>query len=167
MLLQLVGRALSQHPWLNSEFDSEGILVYETVNIAIAVASPHGLMAPVIHEVEKRTLQDINQTLRYLSQVARENRLNFDQISGATFTISNLGMYSITQFIPLINPPQAAILGVGAVREVLLPTHEGVFQPTMVSTLTVSADHRVLDGEVVAQFLMTLQEEVKRAEFRL
>jgi len=167
LLVQSVCRALQGHPLVNARFSEDSILVYETVNMAVAVATPHGLMAPVIHAAEKLSLQEIARQLNDLTLAARENRLSLSQVTDGTFTLSNLGMYGVSQFVPLVNPPQAAILGVGSAKAVLLPTPQGGIQPAWLTTLTVSADHRVLDGEAVAQFLGSLQKEIEAAQFKI
>jgi pyruvate dehydrogenase E2 component (dihydrolipoamide acetyltransferase) len=167
MLIQLAARVLKLHPLLNARFDGDGILAYETVNIGIATASPAGLVAPVIHRAETLSLAEIARQLTELAGAGRENRLSLDQVSGATFTLSNLGMYGVQQFIPLVNPPQAAILGVGAARLAAQPSGEGGFMTVWLLNLSVSADHRVLDGEAAAQFLASLRTEIEKAEFIL
>jgi pyruvate dehydrogenase E2 component (dihydrolipoamide acetyltransferase) len=167
MLVQLAARVLKQHPLLNARYDGDGILAYETVNIGIATASPAGLVAPVIHKAETLSLSEIARQLSELAGTGRDNRLSLEQVSGATFTLSNLGMYGVQQFIPLVNPPQAAILGVGAARLVAQPSGEGGFRTVWLMNLSVSADHRVLDGEAAAQFLASLRTEIEKAEFIL
>jgi len=160
LLIQVVARVLMDHPFLNARFDNGNILIFETVNMAVAVATPQGLVAPVIYKAEKLGLRQISSQLEGLVESARQARLSLDQITEATFTMSNLGMQGVSQFVPLINPPQAAILGVGSARPVILPVPEGT-QHARVMTLTVSADHRVLDGETVALFLSDIKDKLE------
>jgi len=166
LLVYMTARSLSRYPWLNASADGEELLVYETVNIAVAVATDHGLMVPVIHGVEQKGLEEINQGLGELIDLAKRNRLSLDQVNGATFTISNLGTYGVHTFIPLVNPPQAAILGIGSDRYSFLPTPFGGLEPVRLVSLTVSADHRVVDGAYVAEFLANLKDEIERADIR-
>jgi pyruvate dehydrogenase E2 component (dihydrolipoamide acetyltransferase) len=164
LLVYLTARALARHPLLNAQFDGDGIIVYDTLNIAVAVATPSGLTAPVLHGAENLSVLDIARRLTKVSAAARDGRLSLADVVDATFTISNLGMFGVTQFIPLVNPPQAAILGVGTARPAILPSAEEKIRQVQLMSLTVSADHRVLDGEEVARFLATLGNEIKKCE---
>jgi pyruvate dehydrogenase E2 component (dihydrolipoamide acetyltransferase) len=167
LLVQLTARVLLQHPLLNARFAGDAILAYETVNMAVAAATPAGLVAPVIRAAEVLPLPEIARQLSELVQAARENRLSLSQVSEATFTLSNLGMHGVQQFVPLVNPPQSAILGVGAARQAVQLTPSGGIQAVWLMTLTVSADHRVLDGESAARFLAALCKEIEQADFML
>ena len=167
LLVQLTARVLDLHPLLNARFDGDAVLAYETVNMAVAAATPAGLVAPVIHSAEKLSLVEIARRLEMLTSAARENRLSLGQVSEATFTLSNLGMHGVKQFVPLVNPPQSAILGVGAARNVALPTPGWGIRSAWLMTLTVSADHRVLDGEAAALFMASLKEKIEKADFVL
>jgi pyruvate dehydrogenase E2 component (dihydrolipoamide acetyltransferase) len=160
ILIYSTARTIQNHPLINSSYDSAGVLVFETVNMAVAVAAPQGLVAPVIYGAEKLELATISEQLDQLVQTARNGRLSLDQVQNATFTISNLGMHGVHQFAPLVNPPQAAILGVGGIRPAIVPSASGV-RPVQLINLTVSADHRVLDGVSVAQFLAELRENLE------
>lgn len=163
-LVYLTARVLIEQPQVNARFDGDALLIYETANIAVAVATPSGLLAPVIHHAEQRSVADISAELRQLTETARHGRLNLAQISEATFTISNLGMLGVSQFTPLVTPPQAAVLGVGGVHQVLVPRRDGfAFQPVM--SLTIAADHRVVDGEGVARFLGGLKQTLETVVF--
>jgi len=164
LLTHLVARALVQHPMMNARFDGDGIVVYDTFNIAIAVATSDGLTAPVIHNVENKSIIEIARRLTEVSAAAREGKLTPMDISDGTFTISNLGMSGVSQFVPLVNPPQSAILGVGAALPTIVPSIDGKINKIHLMSLTVSADHRVTDGVDVAQFLATLREEFKKCE---
>jgi pyruvate dehydrogenase E2 component (dihydrolipoamide acetyltransferase) len=165
MLIYLTARALADHPLLNAQYDQDEVIVYEQVNLGVAVSAPGGLAAPVIHRAGERTLGETAAELESMAQAARDGRLSPDQVSGATFTLSNLGMYGVREFVPLVNPPQAAILGVGAARPAALPTPDWGLRAAQLITLTVSADHRVLDGEAVARFLDTLRQRIENPDF--
>jgi pyruvate dehydrogenase E2 component (dihydrolipoamide acetyltransferase) len=160
LLIQLAARALLKHPLLNARFDGDVVVVYETANMGVAVASPQGLVVPVIHGVQDLSLAEIAGQLENLAQVARTGRLTLAQVSDGTFTLTNLGMYGVSQFVPLVNPPQAAILGVGAAQPAVLPTAAGTHHIQRM-TLTVTADHRVVDGAAVALFLGDLRRAIE------
>jgi pyruvate dehydrogenase E2 component (dihydrolipoamide acetyltransferase) len=162
LLVNRTARALAHHPLMNARFDGEDIVVFDTVNIAVATATLEGLMVPVIHGVEGLSVLDIARRLTRISAAARQGKLSPADVADATFTISNMGMFGVTQFVPLVNPPQAAILGVGAARPAILPSTEGEPHQVQLMSLTVSADHRVLDGGDVAQFLIKLKGEIER-----
>jgi pyruvate dehydrogenase E2 component (dihydrolipoamide acetyltransferase) len=166
LLTQLTARALMEHPLLNARYDQDELIIYKTVNLAVAVAGEHGLTAPVIRHAEQRSLAELTAVLQELAAAARRGRLSLEQVSGATFTLSNLGMTGVSQFVPLVNPPQSAILGVGAIRPAILPTPQGGIEPAHLLTLTVSADHRVLDGAEAAAFLNTLKQSIETPVFQ-
>ncbi|MFQ3630697.1 dihydrolipoamide acetyltransferase family protein [Roseiflexus sp.] len=159
LVVKACAAALRTFPNLNASYTDEGIIQHPTVNIAIAVALESGLMAPVITSCQDRSLGSIARETKRIVALARAGTITPDLLQGGTFTVSNLGMYGITEFTSIITPPQAASLAVGTIRRV--PAFKGdgdevVAQHLM--TLTLSADHRVTDGAEVAQFL----NEVKR-----
>jgi pyruvate dehydrogenase E2 component (dihydrolipoamide acetyltransferase) len=162
LLIYLAARVLRRHPMLNARFDGDGVVMFETVNMGVAVASPQGLVVPVLPGAEQLELATVARRLRDLVETAQRGRLALAQISGGTFTLSNLGMYGISQFVPLVNPPQAAILGVGGIQPAVLPTAGGTRYVQRLS-ITVSADHRVVDGAAAAFFLQDLQHAVEEA----
>ena len=161
MLIQITAKALGQHSLLNAKFDDDGITIFKSVHIGVATATPDGLRVPVIRDAEKLSLAQINKRLRELTLKARDNRLQLADVNDATFTISNLGMTGITQFTPLVNPPQAAILGVAAPRPLFTPGADGGMALSRLMALTVACDHRVLDGADAAAFLRDLKAKVE------
>jgi pyruvate dehydrogenase E2 component (dihydrolipoamide acetyltransferase) len=158
LLVKAVAEALKKHPLLNSTLvEDEKIKAYADINIGVAVATEQGLVVPVIHYADKKTLEEIAAKLRDLAEKAKEGKLAKEDLSGGTFTITNLGMYGVDLFMPIINPPEAAILAVGQI--VNKPAAEGkeiVIKPIM--TLSLAYDHRIVDGAPAAQFL----EEIKK-----
>jgi len=144
--------ALTEHPYANASAADDGITVYEEINVGVAVATDQGLVVPVVHGADRKTLLEIARETRRLASRARAGQLEPRDVSGGTFTVSNLGMFGVDELCAVINPPQAAILGVGAVRQVPV-VKEGTVVPGMVMRLTLSADHRVLDGASAAKFL--------------
>ncbi|ABU58099.1 dihydrolipoamide acetyltransferase family protein [Roseiflexus castenholzii] len=159
MVVKACAGALLAFPNLNASYSDEGIIRHPMVNIAIAVALESGLMAPVVTNCQDRSLGSIARETKRVVVLAREGKITPDLLQGGTFTVSNLGMYGITEFTSIITPPQAASLAVGTIRRVPAfkdDSDEVVAKHLMM--LTLSADHRVTDGAEAAQFL----NEVKR-----
>jgi pyruvate dehydrogenase E2 component (dihydrolipoamide acetyltransferase) len=156
LLAKVCAQALARHPELNVQFTDEALLRQPTANVGIAVAAPQGLIVPVIASVERLSLVEVATRRAGLVARAREGRLALDELRGGTFTISNLGMYGVEQFTAVLNPPQAAILAVGAtVDRPVARAGEVVIAPMMTMTLTV--DHRAVDGGPAAEFLQTVR----------
>jgi len=155
LLIALVARALLKHPRFNATWNGEKIHMNKEVNIGLAIAVSEGVVAPVIHHAERADLGEIAVRRRDLAERSRCSKLRLADLAGATFTISNLGMYEVDAFSAIINPPQVAILAVGRITErVMAVGGEPLIRPVM--TLTLSADHRVADGARAAQFLADL-----------
>ena len=156
LIAKVCARALMRHPDVNVQFAGESLLRFPSANIGIAVAAPHGLVVPVIQSVERLSLSEVAQARAAIVARARDAALQLADLDGGTFTISNLGMFGIEQFIAVLNPPQAAILAVGAtVDRAVVVDGEIVVRPMMTITLTV--DHRAVDGGPAADFLRTVK----------
>jgi pyruvate dehydrogenase E2 component (dihydrolipoamide acetyltransferase) len=154
-LMKALALTLPKHPLLNAAWEDGQVRVYKEVHLGLAVSTPQGLVVAVIHQVEKLSLVEIASRSDELTQRARESKLTPDDVANGTFTLTNLGMYGVDSFLPIINPPQSAILAVGAMLE--RPVSEQgklVMRPTM--KLTLAADHRVVDGVEGAEFLKSL-----------
>jgi pyruvate dehydrogenase E2 component (dihydrolipoamide acetyltransferase) len=160
LLIWLTARALLEHPRMNSQFDEDAAIQHESVNMAVAMDAPYGLVAPVIHGAETLSVAETAAALKDLGARAMEKRLSMNDFADATFTTSNLGMFGVSGFIPMVNPPQGAIMGVAAPRTAVKVDDEGQLVPARAIELTVTADHRILDGAEVARFLQTLAESV-------
>jgi pyruvate dehydrogenase E2 component (dihydrolipoamide acetyltransferase) len=155
LLIKAVTMALKDHPLLGAHLEGDEIIMPEEMHIGIAVALEAGLIVPVIRCADRMTVLQISDKVKDLAQRARENALNVDEVSGAVFTITNLGMYGVDAFTPIINPPEAAILGVGRIAEELaLLNGQVVSRSRMVLSLTI--DHRIVDGAPGAAFLQHL-----------
>jgi pyruvate dehydrogenase E2 component (dihydrolipoamide acetyltransferase) len=156
LLAKVSAQALMRHRDVNVEFAEDALLKHPTVNVGIAVAAPQGLVVPVVRSVERLSLAETAQQRGEVVSRARENKLTTQDLEGGTFTISNLGMYGVEQFVAVLNPPQASILAVGATEDRPV-VEEGnvVVRPMMTMTLTV--DHRAVDGADAADFLRTLK----------
>jgi len=161
LLIHATAMALRDHPLLNASFEDDGITVFDAINIGVATAAEDGLRVPVIHDADKLSLTALGAKLGELAEKGRENRLSPGEVSGGTFTLSNLGMTGIIHFTPLVNPPQSAILGVAAARSVVIPGTDGETEIAQMMALTVACDHRVLDGAEAAAFLASLKSAVE------
>ncbi|GAB5408487.1 MAG: pyruvate dehydrogenase complex dihydrolipoamide acetyltransferase [Balneolaceae bacterium] len=148
--------ALTRHQAINSSWHDDVIMEHGDVNIAVAVAIDEGLMTPVITHADKKGLSQISAETRELAGLARDRKLQPDQMEGSTFTISNLGMFGIEEFTAIINPPNACILAVGAIRDIPV-IENGEIVPGKRMKVTLSSDHRVVDGAKAAQFLNTVR----------
>ena len=161
LLTRACATALAAHPEVNVSWDETRILRYRHVNIGIAVAIDDGLIVPVIRDADRKTVTEIAREAHDLTTRARARKLTPDELSGGTFTVSNLGMYGIRQFTAVINPPQAAILAVGeAIRQPVVRGDQVTIATTM--TLTLSIDHRAVDGATAARFLTDLRELIEQ-----
>ncbi|HXM20051.1 MAG TPA: dihydrolipoamide acetyltransferase family protein [Terriglobales bacterium] len=162
-LVALLARVLVKHPRLNASWSDAGIRLNQEVNIGVAMAVGDGVVATVIPNANKADLGEIAVQRRDLTDRARASRLRPSDIAGATFTISNLGMYHVDAFSAIISPPQAAILAVGSIADRVVPIdRRPAIRPMM--TLTLSCDHRVVDGARAAVFLNEVAEAVREPE---
>ena len=157
IVVKAASAALRRHPDVNSSWLGDKIRKHGDVNVAVAVAIDEGLMTPVINHSDKKTLQQISVETKELAGKARDRKLQPEEMEGSTFTISNLGMFGIEEFTAIINPPNACILAVGAIRDVPVVKNEEVV-PGKRMKMTLSSDHRIVDGAKAAAFLNTLQQ---------
>lgn len=148
--------ALKKHPKVNSSWLGDVIRQYHSVHVAVAVAIEDGLVTPVIRNTDSKGLSQISKETKDLATRARDRKLAPEEWEGSTFTISNLGMYGIEEFTAIINPPNACILAVGAIRDVPV-VEDGAVVPGKRMKVTLSSDHRVVDGATSAEFLQTLK----------
>ena len=156
VLVKVCAAALMRHRAVNVQFTDEELLVFPYANISIAVATDRGLMVPVIHGAEHLSLAEVAAARAAVVTRAREGALHREDVEGGTFTISNLGMFGLDQFAAVLNPPQAAILAVGASLErPVVRDGEIVARPTM--TMTLTCDHRAVDGAPASEFLETVK----------
>lgn len=152
LLVKFVAKALTEFPLLNCSIEGEELILKHYVNMGVAVALEGGLVVPNIPNADKKGLAQISEELKALSEAARSGQLSGDKLTGGTFTITNLGMYGIESFSPIINQPEVAILGVNAMEEKLV-IRKGEQVIRLMMTLSLTADHRAVDGAVAAQFL--------------
>jgi len=156
ILVKAAAEALTKHPKLNSSLDGDAIKLIGEVNIGIAVAIESGLVVPVVREATKKSLFDIAAARTTLIEKARNGTLSLQDVVGGTFTVTNLGMFEVETFTPIINPPQSAILGVGSLTERAVAI-EGQLAVRLTMPLSLSFDHRIIDGAEAALFLQTLK----------
>ena len=156
IVIKAVALALSEHPEVNAHWLNDKIRQFNRIHVAMAVAVEDGLITPVIFDADRLQLWEISARARELAGRARERKLTPEEYTGATFTVSNLGMFGIDQFTAIINPPEAGILAVGGVEEkpVVVDGHVEVRQRMRV---TMSCDHRAIDGATGAKFIQTLR----------
>jgi pyruvate dehydrogenase E2 component (dihydrolipoamide acetyltransferase) len=166
-VLLAVARAATSHPYINASWAGDAIIQYGSVNISVAVAVDEGLVTPVIRDANKLSLKEISSTVKDLAKRARDKKLKPEEYQGGTITVSNLGAYGIEQFFAIINPPQAAILAVGSIvkKPVVNAKNEIVIGERM--TVSLSGDHRVVDGAVGAGYLGTLRKLIENPALML
>jgi pyruvate dehydrogenase E2 component (dihydrolipoamide acetyltransferase) len=160
VLTKVCAQALMRHREVNAEFTDEAILLHPSANVGLAVAAPQGLVVPVIRSAERLSLTEIAIVRADLVGRAREAKLRAEDIEGGTFTISNLGMYAVESFTAVLNPPQAAIVAVGATEDRVVAAGGDTAVRPMI-TLTATFDHRAVDGAPAAAFLQTLKESLE------
>jgi pyruvate dehydrogenase E2 component (dihydrolipoamide acetyltransferase) len=160
VLTKVCAQTLMRHREVNAEFTDDAILLHPSANVGLAVAAPQGLVVPVIDSAERLSLPEIAGVRADLVARARDNKLRAQDLEGGTFTISNLGMYAVERFTAVLNPPQAAIVAVGATEERVVPVGGETAVRPMV-TLTATFDHRAVDGAPAADFLQTLKESLE------
>ena len=158
MVIKAVAVALRRHPFVNAAWTGDAIHLYEQVHIGVAVAVDEGLITPVIRDADRKGVSEIAAEVKELAGRAREKKLKPEEYTGSTFSISNLGMFGIEEFTAVINPPEAAILAVGAISPKVVVDEEGNMAIRQRMRVTLSCDHRVIDGATGAAFLQTLKQ---------
>ncbi len=157
ILIKVSAAALMRHRDVNARFADDAIELLPSADIGIAVAVPNGLIVPIVRACEVKSIEQIAAESRELVTRTREGKLRQEDLEGGSFTISNLGMYGVEQFVAVLNPPQAAILAVGAMEERVV-VRDGELEVRPLMNLTLTCDHRSLDGATAAQFLRTVKD---------
>jgi len=157
LILKAVAKALESHAVFNSTLDGNEIKIFEDINIALAINTPDGLVTPVIRNSNKKSVVEISNAIRELTEKAMQHKLKLEELLGGTFTVTNMGPYDVEIFAPIINPPQSAILGIGRIAKRPVIINDQIVVKPM-ATLSLVFDHRVTDGVPAAEFLR----EVKR-----
>lgn len=161
VLIKLTALALTKHELLNSRWEDDQIVMPEEVHIGVAVDTPQGLLVPVIRDVQQLSLSDVSRKLEEIKSRAAARKLTPDELRGGTFTITNLGRFGVETFTPIINTPESAILGVGAMRREPVVLADDRIVPRDVLSLSLTFDHRVVDGAPAAEFLQTLAHAIE------
>lgn len=157
MVIKAAAAALRQHPDVNVSWHGDHMMKHQHVHMGVAVAIPDGLIVPVVRFADNKSLSHISAEVRELAQKAKDKKLQPEEFSGNTFTISNLGMFGIEEFTAIINPPDACIMAVGGIKETVI-VKDGEMKPGNVMKVTLSCDHRAVDGAVGSAFLKTFKE---------
>jgi pyruvate dehydrogenase E2 component (dihydrolipoamide acetyltransferase) len=160
LLAKLCAQALMRHRGVNVQFTEDALLKFPTANIGIAVAAPQGLVVPVVRSAERLSLAEVAVARGEVVGRARDNKLTAQDLEDGTFTISNLGMFGVEQFVAVLNPPQAAILAVGATLDTPV-ARDGAVEVRPMMTLTLTVDHRAVDGAEGADFLSTVKKFIE------
>jgi pyruvate dehydrogenase E2 component (dihydrolipoamide acetyltransferase) len=163
LLVAIVARALAKHPKMNSSWTGSAIQFNPNINVSIAIAVKDGVVGAVIPNADKATLAAISTKRQDLAERARAGRLHPPDVTGGTFTISNLGMFGVDAFSAIITPPQAAVLAVGRIADLVVPVN-GLIGIRPILTMTLSSDHRVVDGAQAAAFLKDLSNEIQHPQ---
>ena len=157
ILVKTVAKALREHSIVNATLENDQIKIYEDINVGVAVDTSKGLVVPVVRDADKKSLSEIALAINEFVEKAREGKLTREDMLGGTFTITNLGMYGVDLFIPIINPPETAILAVGKVTEKpVIVKGQVTIKPVM--QLSLSFDHRTVDGAPAARFLQRVKQ---------
>lgn len=162
-IVKAAALALKDHPQVNTGFNSvnQTIINYPSIDISVAVSLEAGLITPIVPQADLKSISEISTDIRALVKKAKEGKLAPAEFQGGSFTVSNLGMYGVSTFTAILNPPQAAILAVGGILDQPV-VKNGVVKAGKVMHLTLSADHRVIDGVLAAQFLVTLKKYLEQ-----
>ena len=166
-ILLAVARAAGSHPYINASWAGDAIIQYGSVNISVAVAVDEGLVTPVIRDANKLSLKEISSTVKDLAKRARDKKLKPEEYQGGTITVSTLGAYGIEQFFAIINPPQAAILAIGAIVKKPVVNAKGEIVVGERMAISLSGDHRVVDGAVGSEYLGTLRKLIENPALML
>ena len=161
LLIKVVADTLMEFPEMNATYENNDLTIYPEVNLGLAIARPEGLIVPVLTGVNRKTLSEITKERKRLVETARQDKLAKEDLEGGTFTLSNLGLYEIDAFSAIIYQPQVAILAIGAIKDGVSASGNSLAIKPLVE-VTLSCDHRVVDGSYSAQFLQKLQEKIHK-----
>lgn len=156
-VVKAAAKALEDHQMINSSLEGDELRLYSDINVAVAINTPDGLVAPIIPQTNKRSILEISRGIRDLTERAIQNKLAVTDLTGGTFTVTNLGGFGVDLFAPIINPPQCAILGFGRTSEKPVIIEKQV-QVASITTLSLVFDHRIVDGVPAAQYLQRVKE---------
>lgn len=158
LFVKIAALALEKNPILNSSLQDNKIIIYESINIGVAMAVEDSLLVPVLRDVQEKNLAQISAELGQLVRKAKEGSLNPEDMVGGTFTLSNLGMFAVDAMTPILNPPEAALLAIGSILKEAVIGDADTMQVRQAATLSLTIDHAVTDGVPAARFLATIQQ---------
>ncbi len=164
LFTKIIALALQENPLLNSSYQAGELILYQSINIGVAVAAEDGLFVPVIKEVQDKSLRQISVELKEMSRKAREGCLTPEDLMGSTFTFSNMGMLDVDVMTPIINPPEAAILAIGSICKEVVADENDTFIARPMVTISLSIDHSIMDGFPAAKFLGSVKKFIKEAD---
>ena len=161
LLTKITAKALTEYPTLNSSLDGSEVVYQPAINIGVAVDTERGLVVPVVRDVASKSAGDLTQEMNDLLRRAAQGKATSDELTGGTFTITNLGVQEIDAFTPIINPPECAVLGVGRLRKQMVVVNDQPAVRTML-VLSLTFDHRLVDGAPAARFLQRIKQLVEQ-----
>lgn len=161
IIVKAAAKSLKEHSWINSTLTDGQIKLFEDVNVGVAVATENGLVVPVIRNADKKSVAEIDEAIKELTEKAKQGKLIESDVTGGTFTVTNLGMHGVDFFVPIINPPEAAILGVGRLVEKPAVVN-GKIEIRRIMVLSLSYDHRIVDGAPAADFLHSVKMKIEK-----
>ncbi len=160
VVVAAVARALAAFPMVNASVQDGRIEIYEDINISVAVSLEKGLMTPVVRRADQKTIFEIAKEIRHLAELVRTGKHSLETLSGSTFTVTNLGMFDVEFFVPVINPPESAILAVGKIEKKPVIINDAIAIRSMMR-LCLAYDHRLLDGVLAAQFFLAIKKDLE------
>lgn len=161
MFVKIVALAFQSNPIINSAIEDGKLVIYQSANIGVAVGTEGGLLVPVIKNAEKKSILEISREVKEMSKKIKENHIKTEDMTGGTFTISNLGMFDVDIITPIINPPEAAILAIGTTHKEVVVLEDGATCVKPLTTLSLTADHAIMDGLPAVKFLASIKEIMK------
>ncbi|MGI6224971.1 MAG: dihydrolipoamide acetyltransferase family protein [Peptococcales bacterium] len=164
LFVKIASIALLSNPQINSSVRDGMVYTFKSTHIGVAVGGDNALLVPVIKNVERKSVLEVSQEMKVLSQKVKENKISMDEMSGGTFTVSNLGMFDVDVITPIINPPESCILAIGTTRQEVVVTNEGQTTIKPMVTLSLTADHTIVDGIPAVKFLTTFKEIMNHPE---
>lgn len=159
-IIKACALSLREHPYLNASYTPDGLVIKENINIGVAVALSDGLIVPVVKDADRKTLREIAKERAILVDAARAGKLTTENVTGGTFTVSNLGMYGIDEFVAIINPPEAGIIAIGCLRD-SIRVSDNQIKTVKTFSIRLTLDHRVVDGAQGARFLQSLKQRLE------
>lgn len=164
LFIKIIAVALESNPVINSAIKDDNLIQYKSANIGVAVGTEDGLFVPVIKNVQDKSVVEISKELKDMVQKIKEGCISEEELTGSTFTISNMGMFDVDVITPIINPPEVAILAIGSTRKEVVANEDGSIAVKPLTTLSLTADHSAMDGIPAVKFFVTVKEIMNKPE---